>query len=111
MTQRLATKPFARIQRYALAFAFALATMSLCVPASAVITTYENRQTVIQKAGFLTPKRQAASNAADAAKIAQARHGGKVVKVSRVETNRGVQYKVKLLLKDGRVKTVTVNGR
>lgn len=46
-----------------------------------------------------------------AADIAKAAYGGKVLKVE--ETSQGGQkvYRVKLLLSEGRIKIVTVNGR
>ncbi|UTA46490.1 hypothetical protein L1F30_09915 [Simiduia sp. 21SJ11W-1] len=49
-----------------------------------------------------------ASSSAEAARIAQARYGGKVLKVKREQDGR--RYKVRLLLDDGRVKDVVVKG-
>jgi len=46
-----------------------------------------------------------------AAASAQSRHGGKVLNVRKVSSKDGkTTYKVKLLLKGGRVKTITVSG-
>src|SRR5690606_28473197 len=47
-----------------------------------------------------------ASSAAEAAAIAKQRYGGKVLKVEAINSADGVRYRVKLLLNDGRVKTV-----
>lgn len=49
-----------------------------------------------------------ASSAAEAAAIAKQRYGGKVLKVEAINTGDGVRYRVKLLLNDGRVKTVII---
>ena len=50
---------------------------------------------------------QLAISKAQAAALAQQRHGGEVLKVSR----SGDGYQVKLLLPSGRVKAVRVDGR
>ncbi len=55
-------------------------------------------------------KQSKASNAAEAAKIAKQSHGGKVLSVNTRKTKKGIVYRVKLLLDNGRVKTVTING-
>ncbi|GAB1265715.1 hypothetical protein NBRC116493_02150 [Aurantivibrio infirmus] len=47
---------------------------------------------------------------AEAAEIAQKRHGGKVLSVDTKKTESGVQYRVKLLLDNGRIRTVTIKG-
>jgi uncharacterized membrane protein YkoI len=52
-------------------------------------------------------EQQRDAGAARAAAIAQARHGGKVLKVS---PQGGSFYKVRLLLPDGTVKSVTVDA-
>lgn len=49
-----------------------------------------------------------ANSSAEAARIAQSRYGGKVLKVKREKDGR--RYKVRLLLDDGRVKEVVVKG-
>lgn len=55
-----------------------------------------------QKSGGITQ--------AQAAQIAKKRHGGKVLSVTR-KGGDSPAYKVKLLLKDGRVKVVTVDAK
>ena len=50
---------------------------------------------------------KASLTAQQAAKRAQSRHGGKVLKVSRSKSG----YRVKLLLDSGRVTTVTITSR
>ncbi|MBB3168662.1 PepSY domain-containing protein [Simiduia aestuariiviva] len=49
-----------------------------------------------------------AGSSAEAARLAQARYGGKVLKVKRDKDGR--RYKVRLLLDDGRVKDVVIKG-
>ena len=51
----------------------------------------------------------AAGSASEAAQMAQARYGGKVLKVKQEQDGR--RYKVRLLLDDGRVKEVTIKGK
>ena len=47
----------------------------------------------------------------EAASRAQAQYGGKVLSVKKVGSSNGQShYQVKLLLDDGRVKTVTISG-
>ncbi|MCW8195310.1 hypothetical protein F6455_10980 [Proteobacteria bacterium 005FR1] len=55
-------------------------------------------------------KQQRASSAAEAARIAKQRYGGKILKVDAVRTGDGVLYRVKILMDNGRVKTVTIAG-
>ncbi|MGI1679138.1 MAG: hypothetical protein K6L75_10425 [Cellvibrionaceae bacterium] len=55
-------------------------------------------------------KQGKASSAAEAAQIAKQRHGGKVLSVSKKKSGDGIIYRVKLLLENGRVKTVTISG-
>jgi len=53
----------------------------------------------------------AAMSKGEAAAKAKSRHNGKVMSVEHVRSHEGRDtYRVKLLLKDGRVKTVTVSG-
>lgn len=47
---------------------------------------------------------------AKAAEIAQKRHGGKVLSVETKKNQSGIQYRVKILLDNGRIRTVTING-
>ncbi len=56
------------------------------------------------------PVAEKGMTAAEAARIAKARHGGKVLGVNRQETDSGVVFKVRLLQDNGRVKTVTIRG-
>lgn len=86
----------------------AVLTVTLAAPAAAF-------NTPIGAGGpKLTPafavKQQRASNAAEAARIAKQRYGGKILKVDAVRTGDGVLYRVKILLDNGRVKTVTIAG-
>lgn len=55
-------------------------------------------------------KQQGASSAAEAARIAKQRYGGKILKVEAVRSGDGVRYRVKILLDNGRVKTVIIAG-
>lgn len=55
-------------------------------------------------------KQRQASSAAEAAKIAKRRYGGKILKVTAVRSENGVRYLVKILLDNGRVKTVVISG-
>lgn len=60
---------------------------------------------------LLSVNAYAEMSASQAASKARGMHGGKVLSVSKVASKNGRNtYKVKLLLKDGRVKTVTVSG-
>lgn len=52
-----------------------------------------------------------ASSAAEAARIAKQRYGGKILSVSEQKTDSGKRYRVKLLLDNGRVKTVVIQGQ
>lgn len=65
-----------------------------------------------QQLALLGPraKQQQASSAAEAAKIAKRRYGGKILKVDTVKTGDGIRYRVKLLQESGRVKTVVIKG-
>ncbi len=69
-----------------------------------------NNKTTLTASLFTSHKQTKASSAAEAAQIAKQRHGGKVLSVDTVKTANGVNYRVKLLLDNGRVKTVTING-
>lgn len=51
-----------------------------------------------------------AKNKAEAAKIAENKHGGKVLKVSSFKKKDKTFFKVKLVLDDGRVKTTEITG-
>ncbi|MEX1032258.1 MAG: PepSY domain-containing protein [Cellvibrionaceae bacterium] len=55
-------------------------------------------------------KQNKASSAAEAARIAQRRYGGKILKVETERTDDGVRYRVKILQDDGRVRTVVISG-
>lgn len=55
-------------------------------------------------------KQARAANAAEAARIAKRRHGGKILKVVTVQTEEGVRYRVKILKDNGRVITVVIRG-
>ena len=60
---------------------------------------------------FASTPSYAAMSSGQAAASAQSRHGGKVLNVRKVSSKDGkTTYKVKLLLKGGRVKTITVSG-
>lgn len=50
------------------------------------------------------------ANAAEAARIAKRRHGGKILKVVTVRTEEGVRYRIKILKDNGRVITVVIRG-
>jgi len=55
-------------------------------------------------------KQKKTINKATAAKIAQKRHGGKVLSVETKKSKSGIQYRVKILLDNGRIRTVTIKG-
>lgn len=52
-----------------------------------------------------------AESSSDAARIAQQRFGGQVVKVQTQGEGKKRKYKVRLIFDDGRVKDVTVQGQ
>lgn len=52
-----------------------------------------------------------ASSSSEAARIAQDRFGGQVLKVKAQGEGKTRKYKVRLLLDDGRVKEVTIQGQ
>lgn len=62
-------------------------------------TTVQQRERSSRNIDDATSSRRSQLSAADAARQAQARHGGRVLKVS----DAGSQYIVRLLLDDGRV--------
>lgn len=70
----------------------------------------EQAQTIVESGFQLRLKQGRASSESEAARIAQQRYGGKVLSVQSRRTDNGVVYRVKLLLEDGRVKTVTIRG-
>jgi len=70
-----------------------------------------SEKTMLTASLFTARKQAQASSAAEAAQIAKQRHGGKVLSVDTKKTSNGVVYRVKLLLDNGRVKTVTVSGQ
>ena len=49
-------------------------------------------------------------DAGSAARLVQSRTGGRVLSVDRAEKNGRVMYRVKVLLPEGRVRTVTVDA-
>lgn len=55
-------------------------------------------------------KQARAASAAEAARIAKRRHGGKILKVVTVRDAQGVRYRIKILKDDGRVITVIIRG-
>jgi len=71
-------------------------------PQSQYSLAFQGRQPLLKQGG--------ASSAAEAAQIAKQRYGGKILSVSEKKTETGTNYYVKLLLDDGRVKTVVIKG-
>lgn len=69
-------------------------------PTQAAIMTYEKHS----DAG-------AAESSSEAARMAQERFGGTVLKVKAEGDGKNRKYRVRLLLDDGRVKEVTIRGR
>jgi hypothetical protein len=85
------------------------AMLALISPASAWSWTPTASSPRLAMQGF-SAKQQRASSAAEAARIAKQRYGGKILKVDAIRTEDGVKYRVKILLDNGRVKTVIIGG-
>lgn len=84
-----------------------LARLLLAFVASAALVATFSAQSSVQF-GYMTLA--AASSKSAAADQAQARYGGKVLKVEEVSSGGGKAYRVKLLLEGGRIKIVTVDA-
>lgn len=84
----------------------------LAMPSFAALETQSrNIERHENKSGwFFAPKQSGASSAGEAAQIAKSQYGGKVLKVSTHKTENGVQYRVRLLLDNGRIKIVVIAG-
>lgn len=61
--------------------------------------------------GFVRTQGGASISAAQAGNLAKSKYGGKVLKITPVKSDDGTNYVVRLLLDDGKVINVTVDGQ
>lgn len=87
--------------------ALVLCATLLLTPAGAVAAPFAQEGWQLASLGIHL-RQSKASSAAEAAAIAKRRYGGKILKVEAITTGEGVRYRVKILLDDGRVKTVII---
>ena len=80
-------------------------TLAVGVPAVAAGPSYLEKPRILAQKKFAEPRLLSKSQAAA---IARSRHGGKVLKVESTDVKGN--YRVRLLLESGRIKTVAINS-